>query len=54
VKKEKLSTVKAERARGSARLRAKATHAQWDEFDMKDVGSTIEFTRELIADHLGA
>jgi hypothetical protein len=40
--------VKAKRARAAADVRTKATHAQWDEFELEDVRSTIEFARELI------
>ena len=47
-----LSPTKAKRARACADVRTKATHAQWDEFDIEDVRSTIEFTEELIASHL--
>ena len=46
------SAVKAKRARSAAHVRTKATHAQWEEFDLLDVESTISFTRELIATHL--
>lgn len=47
-----LSATKAKRARVAAHVRTKATHAQWDEFDIKDVRATIDFTRELIAAEL--
>ena len=40
--------VKAKRARAAADVRTKATHAQWDEFELEDVRATIEFARELI------
>ena len=43
-----LTAVKAKRARAAADVRTKATHAQWDEFEIDDVRSTIEFTRDLI------
>ncbi len=43
-----LSQVKAKRARVAAHVRTKATHAQWDEFELSDVKTTIEFTEELI------
>lgn len=49
-----LSGVKAKRARAAAHVRTKASHAQWDEFELEDVGATIEFTRELIAAKLDA
>ena len=43
-----ISGIKAKRARAAAHVRTKATHAQWDEFELEDVRATIEFTRELI------
>ena len=47
-----ISHVKAKRARAAAGVRTKATHAQWDDFDAKDVQVTIEFSEELIVNHL--
>ena len=44
-----LSAIKAKRARVAAHVRTKASHAQWDEFELEDVRATIEFTRELVA-----
>ena len=52
--KGSLSAVKAKRARVAAHVRTKASHAQWDEYDMSDVEATIAFTRELIASNLDA
>jgi hypothetical protein len=49
-----LSAVKAKRARVAAAVRTKASHAQWDEFELEDVRATIDFTRELIAAKLDA
>jgi hypothetical protein len=43
-----LTAVMAKRARVSGHVRTKATHAQWDEFDLDDVDATIKFTDELI------
>jgi hypothetical protein len=40
--------VKAKRARAAADVRTRATHAQWDEFELEDVRATIELARELI------
>lgn len=54
VKREVITEIKAKRARSAANVRTKATHAQWDEFDEGDVRATILFTRELLAEHLGA
>nr|WP_300311579.1 hypothetical protein [Halomonas sp.] len=47
-----LSATKAKRARVSADVRTKATHAQWDEFDESDVRTTIEFATDFITNHL--
>jgi len=49
-----LTAVKAKRARAAADVRTKATHAQWTEFELSDVQTTVEFTRELIAAQLDA
>jgi polyhydroxyalkanoate synthesis regulator phasin len=48
VKVGKLTQVKAKRAKVAAHVRTKATHAQWDEFELGDVETTIQFTEELI------
>jgi len=45
-----LSAVKAKRARAAAHVRTKATHAQWDEFELDDVAAAIEFTRGVVAE----
>lgn len=47
-----LSAIKAKRARVAAHVRTKASHAQWEEFELADVRATIEFTRELITTKL--
>ena len=47
-----LTQIKAKRARVAAHVRTKATHAQWDEFEIGDVNTTIRFTEELIQNHL--
>ena len=47
-----ISQTKAKRARVAAHVRTKATHAQWDEFDLPDVAVTIDFTEELITNHI--
>ena len=40
-------------AKVAAHVRTKATHAQWDEFDLDGVAQTIAFTKILLRDHLG-
>lgn len=47
-----LTDTKAKRARVAAHVRTKASHAQWDEFDMRDVNATIQFTREIVTTKL--
>ena len=47
-----LTQAKAKRARAAAHVRTKATHAQWDEFEIDDVQTTINFTEQLILNHL--
>lgn len=47
-----ISATKAKRARVAAHVRTKATHAQWEEFDGKDVEATIQFAEELILNHV--
>jgi len=51
-KQEIFNEAKAKRARVAAHVRTKATHAQWDEFDISDVKTTIAFTEELITNNL--
>lgn len=46
---EVLTGAKAKRARVASHVRTKATHAQWDEFDISDVSATIDITQELIS-----
>lgn len=43
-----LTSVKAKRVKGFAGVRNKALHAQWEEFDLRDVGELINGTRDLI------
>lgn len=45
-----LSAVKAKRARAAADVRTKATHAQWDEFELDDVAAAIDLTRFIVAE----
>lgn len=47
-----LSGVKAKQARAAAHVRTKASHAQWDEYELEDARATIEFARELISSKL--
>jgi hypothetical protein len=52
-KRDVLTALKAKRARAAAGLRTSAAHARWEEFEIGDVTPVIEFTKELIAAHLG-
>jgi len=52
VKINVFNDLKAKRARVAAHVRTKATHAQWDEFELEGVNATIQFCRELIDQHL--
>jgi len=49
-----LSGVMAKRCRAAAGVRTKATHAQWDEFDIGDVQATVAVTDELVLAKLNA
>jgi hypothetical protein len=49
---EVLTDTKAKRARVAAHVRTKATHAQWEEFDVGDVTATIDISQELIVTQL--
>lgn len=50
VKSDVFTSVKAKRLKAYAGVRNSALHAEWDKFDIKDVGELINGTRELI-DH---
>jgi len=52
-KRDVLTALKAKRARAAAGLRTSAAHARWEEFEIGDVTPVIEFTKDLIAAHLG-
>lgn len=52
VKAEVITEAKAKAARAAAHVRTKATHAEWNAFDISDVKATILTTRDLIATHL--
>jgi uncharacterized protein YutE (UPF0331/DUF86 family) len=48
VKKGAITPVKAKRWKSYAGIRNSALHAQWDNFDIRDVGNLISGTREII------
>jgi hypothetical protein len=47
-----LTQVKAKRVRSFAGVRNHALHAEWDKFDISDVGAMIKGIRELIEEFL--
>jgi hypothetical protein len=46
------TSVKAKRIKGYASVRNSALHAEWEKFDIRDVGEVISGTRELLESHL--
>lgn len=52
VEEEVITLVKGKRMKGFTGVRNYALHAEWDEFDISDVGNLIKGLRELISDHL--
>ncbi len=52
VKSNVFTPVKAKRVKGYAAVRNHALHAEWDKFDITDVGDLIKGTRELIEEFL--
>lgn len=47
-----ITGTKSKRAKAAAHVRTKASHALWDEFDLADVESSIQFSREFIEEFL--
>jgi hypothetical protein len=47
-----ISGQQSKQAKVAAHVRTKATHAQWDEFDLQGVTNTIQITRLLLREHL--
>ncbi len=52
VKANVLTPVKGKRVKAYAGVRNHALHAEWDKFDISDVGQLIDGTRELIENYL--
>jgi len=52
VKANVFTLVKAKRVKSFAGIRNHALHAEWDEFDIKDVGNLITGVKELIENYL--
>jgi len=53
VKAGVFTPVKAKRVKAYTGVRNHADHAEWDAFDIRDVGEIINGTRELIEEFLG-
>lgn len=47
-----ITALQSKRAKVASHVRTKATHAQWEEFDLAGVNDTISITREIIASKL--
>jgi hypothetical protein len=47
-----LTPLQSKQAKVASHVRTKATHAQWDEFDLDSVLATIQTTRRLLQEHL--
>jgi len=52
IKKEVFTPVKGKRVKGFISVRNHSLHAEWDKFDIQDVGELIKGTRELIVQFL--
>ena len=52
-KKDVITGQQSKQAKVAAHVRTKASHAQWDEFDLQGVEATIQITRSFLAEHLG-
>jgi len=48
-----LTGQQSKQARVASHVRTKATHANWDDFDLAGVENTIQFTRALLREHFG-
>lgn len=49
----KITRQQSKQAKVASHVRTKATHAQWDEFDLQGVSDTIQVTRRFLQEHLG-
>jgi hypothetical protein len=52
-KQNVITGLQSKQAKVAAHVRTKATHAQWHEYELPDVESTIQTTRRFLSDHLG-
>jgi hypothetical protein len=52
-KQDIITGQQSKQARVAAHVRTKATHAQWDEYDLNGVAEAIQLTRTFLREHLG-
>jgi hypothetical protein len=52
-KQNVITGLQSKQAKVAAHVRTKATHAQWDEFELADVESTIQIAKRFLGDQLG-
>ncbi len=52
-KRDVITGQQSKQSKVAAHVRTKATHAQWDEFDLTGVEGTIQITKLLLREHLG-
>lgn len=48
-----ITAQQSKQAKVASHVRTKATHAQWEEFDLQGVSDTIQITRRFLQEHLG-
>jgi hypothetical protein len=51
-RKTVITSLQSKQAKVAAHVRTKATHAQWDEYDLHGVAVTIQVTRTFLREHL--
>jgi hypothetical protein len=51
-KKDVITGLQSKQAKVASHVRTKATHAQWDEFDLEGVTDTIQITKRFLREHL--
>jgi hypothetical protein len=48
-----ITAQQSKQAKVGSHVRTKATHAQWDEFDLAGVENTIQITKLFLREHMG-
>ena len=46
-----ITPVQADNCRAAAKVRTSAAHARWDELNLREIGTVIQFTHQLLSDH---